>query len=123
MKKRGSGSLLRAAFGTTLIACAALAGCASTKPVGPAVPAAEVELYNSTQLTTSQYSVVQHIYIDPSKSAFTYPAFDKPEDGIQAMKEVAGKLGAKGIVNVMCLDGKGWEDKKVLCYGDAIKFN
>jgi hypothetical protein len=123
MKKRGSGSLVRTACAITLIASAALAGCASTKPVGPEVKASEVELYNSTQLTTSQYSIVQHIYIDRWQSAFTYPAFDKPEDGIQAMKEVAGKLGAKGVMNVMCLDGKGWEDKKVLCYGDAIKFN
>jgi len=115
--------LARAACSAALIAVAALAGCAATKPVGPAVPAAQVEVYNSTQLTPNQYSIVQHIWIDISKSAFTYPAWDKSDAGIQAMKEEAGKLGAKGILNVMCLDGKGWEDNKVLCYGDAIKFN
>jgi hypothetical protein len=106
-----------------LIACGVLMGCANTKPVGPAVPASEVQVYNSTQLTPNQYAVVQHIYIDTWKSAFTYPAWSKTDAGIQAMKDVAGKLGTKGITNVMCLDGKGWDDNKVLCYGDAIKFN
>ena len=123
MMMERSRTLLRGPCFAMLIACGVLMGCASTKPVGTAVPASEVQVYNSTQLTPNQYAVVQHIYIDTGKSAFTYPAWSKPEAGIQAMKEVAGKLGAKGILNVMCLDGKGWDDNKVLCYGDAIKFN
>jgi hypothetical protein len=104
----------------TLIACAALAACASRS--GPTVPASEVQLYNSTQLTPTQYSVVERIWIDPASSAFGYPSFANPDDAIQAMREEAGKAGATGILNVMCMDGNGWKNGRQLCYGDAIKF-
>lgn len=106
-----------------LIACAALAACATGKPSGPSVAASQVEVYNSTQLLPTQYKVVDHIWIDSSRSAFTYPSFGTADAAIQAMKEQAGDIGATGIVNVMCMDGNGWSDGQLLCYGDAIKFN
>jgi hypothetical protein len=81
-----------------------------------------VQVYNSTQLIPTQYSVVERIWIDSSRSAFTYPSFANTDDAIQAMKEQAGQAGATGILNVMCMDGKGWSDRQQLCYGDAIKF-
>ena len=39
------------------------------------------------------------------------------------MREQAGKAGATGVIHVLCLDGKGWVGGKLLCYGDAVKFN
>ena len=104
----------------TLIACAALAACATKS--GPSVPASEVQVYNSTQLLPTQYSVVDHIWIDSGKSAFGYPSFDNSDDAVKAMKEQAGDAGATGLLNIMCMDGKGWSNGKQLCYGDAIKF-
>ncbi len=106
----------------TLIACAALAACATGKSSGPSVAASEVHVYNSTQLIPTQYSVVEHIWIDSFKSAFTYPSFANADDAIQAMKEQAGQAGATGVLNVMCMDGKGWSNGRQLCYGDAIQF-
>lgn len=107
----------------TLTACAALSACAIGKPAAPSVAASEVQVYNSTQLVPTQYSVVERIWIDSGKSAFGYPSFDNAEAGIQAMKEQAAQAGAAGILNVMCMDGKGWNDGRLLCYADAIKFN
>jgi hypothetical protein len=107
----------------TLTACAALSACAIGKPSAPSVAASQVQVYNSTQLVPTQYSVVERIWIDSSKSAFGYPSFETPEDGIQAMKEHAARAGASGILNIMCMDGKGWNDGELLCYGDAISFN
>ncbi len=107
----------------TLIACAALSACAIGKPSAPSVAASEVQVYNSTQLVPTQYTVVERIWIDSSKSAFGYPSFASADDGIQAMKEQAGQAGATGLLNVMCMDGKGWNDGELLCYGDAIRFN
>jgi hypothetical protein len=103
-----------------LIACAALAACATKS--GPSVPASEVQVYNSTQLTPTQYSVVDHIWIDTGKSAFGYPSFGNFDAAVQAMKEQAGQAGATGLLNIMCMDGKGWNNGQQLCYGDAIKF-
>jgi hypothetical protein len=106
----------------TLIACSALAACATGKSSGPSVAASEVQVYNSTQLMPTQYSVVDHIWIDSARSAFTYPSFANADDAIHAMKEQAGQAGATGILNVMCMDGNGWSNGRQLCYGDAIKF-
>ena len=105
----------------TLIACAVLAACASSRS-GPTVPPSEVQVYNSTQLIPTQYSVVDRIWIDTSRSAFTYPSFANSDDAIHAMKEEAGQAGATGILNVMCMNGDGWRNGQQLCYGDAIKF-
>ena len=107
----------------TLIACTALAACATGKSSAPLVPASDVQLYNTTQLVPSQYTVVQHIWIDSSKTAFSYPTFGTVDEGILAMKEEAGKTGATGVINVLCMDAKGYKDGSLLCYGDAVKFN
>jgi hypothetical protein len=105
----------------TVIACVAVSACATSRS-GPTVPASEVQLYNSTQLIPTQYDVVERIWIDTSRSAFTYPSFGQPDDAIHAMREEAGKAGATGILNVMCMNGDGWRNGQQLCYGDAIKF-
>jgi len=58
---------------------------------------------------------------------FQIPFFDRwfstVDEGILAMKEEAGKTGATGVINVLCMDAKGYKDGSVLCYGDAVKFN
>ena len=104
-----------------LIACAALAACATKS--GPPLAASQVQVYNSTQLVPTQYKVVDHIWIDTWKSAVTYPSFKSSDDAVQAMKEKAAKAGGTGVLNIMCEDGKGWSNGRQLCYGDAIKFN
>lgn len=107
-----------------LLACVVLAGCATgNKAATASVPAAEVKVYNGTQLAPGQYTIVQHLWIDQWRSNLTYPTFRSVEDGIQAMREKAAAAGASGLVNVMCLDGAGYKTGRLLCYGDAIKFN
>jgi hypothetical protein len=105
----------------TAIACAVISACASSR-TGPTVPASEVQIYNSTQLIPTQYTVVERIWIDPTSSAFSYPSFANPDDAIQAMRQEAGQAGATGILNIMCMNGDGWKNGRQLCYGDAIKF-
>ena len=107
-----------------LLAAAALSGCASNKKAGGAhVPPADVKVYNGTQLAPTQYRIVQHIWTDELRSNFTFPTFRAVDDGLQAMREKASAAGASGLVNVMCLDGTGYKTGRLLCYGDAIRFN
>lgn len=106
-----------------VIACAGLAACATGRSTGPSAAAADVQVYNSTQLVPTQYTVVDHIWIDSWGSAFGYPTFHTPEEGVQAMREQARRAGAGGILNVMCLDRSGKNQGPLLCYGDAIKLN
>ena len=107
-----------------LLTCCVLSGCASgNKAAGARVPPAEVKVYNGTQLAPNQYTVVQRVWIDEWRSSVTYPTFGTVEDGLQAMREKASTAGASGLVNVMCLDSTGYKAGRLLCYGDAIKFN
>lgn len=106
-----------------VLGCAVLGACATTKRAGPSVPESAVQVYNTTQLTPNQYTVVQHIWIDQAKSSFSYPTFDDVQAGVDAMKKEAGSIGATGIINVMCMDASGYKSGSLLCYGDAVKFN
>jgi hypothetical protein len=109
---------------TALLAAAALTGCASNKKTaGAHVPPAEVKVYNGTQLAPNQYSVVQRIWIDEWRSSLSYPTFATVDAGLEAMREKASAAGASGLLNVMCMDSTGYKTGRLLCYGDAIKFN
>jgi hypothetical protein len=108
-----------------LLACVALAGCASPgkQSKAPRGGAAQVQVYNTTQLVPSQYTVVQRLWIDGWGSNLTYPTYRAVENGIEAMREKAADAGANGLLNVMCMDATGYSKGRLLCYGDAIKFN
>jgi hypothetical protein len=86
--------------------------------------ASQVQVYRSMQLTPTRYTVVKRIWIDDWRSNFTYPTFDREQAGIDAMKREAAKIGANGIMNVICLDpSSGKSVGGLLCYGDAVKVN
>lgn len=110
-------------FASALLACAALGACATNKQPASAMPASEVQVYGSTQLVSTQYTLVEHIWTDGWGSNFSLPAFDTADAGIQALKEEAAGVGASGLLNVMCFDAAGYANGRLLCYGDAIKFN
>jgi len=107
-----------------LLMCVAVSGCAgSGKRTAPATAASQVQVYNTTQLVPSQYTVVQRLWIDSWRSNLTYPTYRAVENGIEAMREKAADAGANGLLNVMCMDATGYSKGRLLCYGDAIKFN
>lgn len=116
-----------------LIACVALgalllnAGCASkTKTMtGPKVPASEIAVYESTDLLHSQYTLVQHLWIDSWRSNWTFPRFNSEAEGLDAMKRAASDLGANGLLHAICVDGASKPSQKssLYCYGDAIRVN
>jgi hypothetical protein len=116
-----------------IVACVALgalllsAGCASkTKTViGPKVPASEIAVYESTDLLHSQYTLVQHLWIDAWRSNWTFPRFNSEAEGLDAMKRAASDLGANALLHAICVDGarKPSQKSSLYCYGDAIRVN
>lgn len=107
-----------------LLAAIALSGCASNKKTSAAgVSPDKVKVYNGTQLAPNQYRIVQRIWIDALRSNLTYPTFGSVDDGLNAMRAKASAVGASGLVNVMCMDSTGYSSGRLLCYGDAIRFN
>ena len=106
----------------TLIACAALAACATGKSSGPSVAASRGA---GLQLHPADPDPVQRRrpHLDRLRQERVHLSeLRHADDAIQAMKEQAGQAGATGILNVMCMDGNGWSNGQQLCYGDAIKF-
>ena len=102
------------------------AGCASKNPPPKSkVAASEVKVYQTPDLLMSQYTLIEHVWIDSWRSNLTFPTFDKEADGMDEMKRVASDAGANALINAICIDGRSKpSDKPVLyCYADAIRVN
>jgi hypothetical protein len=107
---------------------AGVTGCASNKPApakGATVPPAEIKVYQTPDLLQSQYTLIQHVWIDSWRSNVTFPTFKSEADGMDAMKRVASDAGANGLINAICLDGrpKPSDKPELYCYADAIRVN
>jgi hypothetical protein len=113
------------AAAAALAAATVLLGACATGNKQPAAagPASEVQVYSTTQLVPTQYTVVQHIWTDEWRSNISLPTFASADDGVQALKQKAADAGASGLLNVMCLDATGYSNGRLLCYGDAIRFS
>ena len=103
------------------------AGCASkAKSVaGPKVPASQIAVYESTELLHSQYTLVQHLWVDSWRSNWTFPRFSTEAEGLDAMKRAASDAGANALLHAVCVDGtsNSGQGAKLYCYGDAIRVN
>ena len=111
------------------VLCALLmvGGCASkAKTVaGPKVPPAEIAVYESTELLHSQYTLVQHLWIDSWRSNWSFPRFNSEAEGLEAMKRAASDAGANALLHAICVDGaiKPGQRSTLYCYGDAVRVN
>jgi hypothetical protein len=126
---------IRIALDTTLrvLGCAALsallvtAGCASKgKTVeGPKVAPSQIAVYESTELLHSQYTLVQHLWIDSWRSNVSFPTFSTEAEGLEAMKRAASDAGANALLHAICVDGatKSSQRSTLYCYGDAVRVN
>jgi hypothetical protein len=128
------------ALGKTLhaLGCIALAvalgstlGCSSNKPktAGSKVPPSQVKIYETPDLLETQYTLIEHVWIDSWRSNVTFPSFKSEADGIDAMKKVASDAGANALLNIACHDTRTTPDQQkkkkadFICYGDAIRVN
>ncbi len=109
------------------VLAAGAAGCASKAPAakGAKVPPAEIKVYQTPDLLQSQYTLIEHVWIDSWRSNITFPTFKSEADGMDAMKRVASDAGANGLINAICLDGRSKPSDKpnLYCYADAIRAN
>ena len=108
------------------VAVCALSGCASVPQSGVEAGATEVKVYGSGKLAASQYEVVRRLWVDSWRAAFWLPTYPSEAEGIASLQTEAGRLGADGLINVICLDQghSKWTwspGPAVLCYGDAIR--
>jgi hypothetical protein len=117
----------RAAAMAFLGALLLTAGCASNAKTAtkPTVPPSQIAVYESTDLLHSQYTLVQHVWLDSWRSNFSVPCFSTEAQGLEAMKRVASDAGANALLHIVCVDGstKPGQGSGLYCYGDAIRLN
>lgn len=107
----------RSKFAACAVACALLlAGCATR-----GTDAAQVKVFDATQLTLDRYTVVTRVWTQSWRSALWVPEYGTEADAIEALTSKAAGAGADGVVNLHCMyDKDGWGAGH-LCYGLAIK--
>jgi len=112
-----------AALGSLLL----VAGCASKGKTaeGPKVEPSQIKVYESTELLHSQYTLVEHVWIDSWRSNLSFPMFGTETEGLEAMKRAASDAGANALLHAVCVDGniKSSQHPTLYCYGDAIRVN
>jgi hypothetical protein len=113
---------------TTLVAVGvtATAGCAGIPQPEAAPSAAEIKIYRQSELAPSQYQVIGHLWANSWRTAFSLPTYPSEESAIAKLREEAGRLGADGLINVICLDQAASSSVKsaepaMLCYANAIR--
>ena len=103
-------------------------GCATTPQSGERpLEADQVKFYEPTQLSLGRYETVKHLWVESWRTAVWYPSYPTEEQGVAALKAEAARLGANGVINVVCSDDKGlfpvpWSaEPSLICYGMAIR--
>jgi hypothetical protein len=122
---------LHAAFRSLACVAAALllvsaGGCASKgTPAKSKVAASDIKVYQTPDLLQSQYTLIEHVWIDSWRSNVTFPTYSSETDGMDAMKRVAADAGANALINAICIDGRSKPSQKpdLYCYADAIRVN
>ena len=106
------------------IVCAvcALGGCATA----PQEPVAEIRIYKPAELPITPYESVGHVWVDSWRTAFFPPTYPSEDEAVRALRAEAARLGANGIVNVVCLDQNvprksANAEPAILCYANAIR--
>ena len=85
--------------------------------------AADLPVYDATQVAYNNYTIIKRIWVDDWKTAFWVGGESSVEAARQAVIDRAAKAGADAIVNLTCLSRT---DRVVntagfYCYADAIK--
>ena len=108
------------------LAVCGLTGCASVPPAGGERAAADVKVYQGNNLPPDQYVVVRRLWVDSWRTALLMPTYPSEADAIASLQTEAGRWGADGLINVICLDQgpSTWSSSKTprfYCYANAIR--
>jgi uncharacterized protein YbjQ (UPF0145 family) len=98
-----------------------LAGCASAPQSDNPKSPDDVKIYRGSELVPSQYQIVSRLWTDSWRTWRRVPTYAKQEDAIASLRAEAGRIGADGLINVVCLNQQPGAETAMLCYGTAIR--
>ena len=99
-----------------LLACALLAGCATTEPPE------KVRLYESVTGAPQIAAVVKRLWVDSWGSALVTPTYASIEEGAADLRENAASLGGDGVINFGCYRMGDAVDAPLKCNGTVVRF-
>jgi len=109
-----------------LCAACIVSGCASIPEEEIERRVTEVKLYKTSELSSTSYESVGHVWVDSWRTASSPPTYPTLEEAVWSARAEAARLGANGLVNTVCLDqsrgmvfGKG--EPAIVCYGNAVR--
>ena len=83
---------------------------------------APIRVFDATELSMNQYTVIRRIWADHWRSAFDVPKFADAGDAVQSLVAEASKAGADGLIDVHCLNARrGQGPDAFFCQGNAIR--
>jgi hypothetical protein len=111
---------------SALLVCALISGCASIPEAELERRTEEVKLYKGSELLSTSYESVGHVWVDSWRTAFWPPSYSTLDEAVRSMRAEAARLGANAVVNSVCLDqGRsswfGKPEPAILCYGNAVR--
>jgi hypothetical protein len=119
---------IRTSLLSTSIACffVVVSGCSSVPQGDIESRAAELRVYKTAELTGTNYESVGHVWVDSWRAAFYPPTYPTEDEAVRSLRAEAARLGANGIVNVVCLDQNvpkksSTAEAAILCYANAIR--
>lgn len=107
-----------------LLTCALCAVSISGACAQGAAESKQPRIFLPGELTLDRYTVVQRLWVEPWRSAVSIPTHEDRNTAITELLAAAGKLGADGIVNLICLNDRGGSQSgknSFFCYGNAVK--
>lgn len=113
--RAGLRALLIAAMSAALGALSPLAAAQST--------AAAVRIYDATELPFDGYAVIERLGVEGRESAFRIRGHADLAAARAALVNEATRLGADGVMNVICFDqtDRLYNPAGFYCYGSAIR--
>ena len=103
----------------TALGCGAASGEALAQAVLQDAP---LRIFDGTQLTRDNYTVVGRLWAESWQSAFFIPGHADSSAAIAALSQAAVRAGGDALINVSCLDNsESWFYPGYYCYGLAIK--
>ncbi len=104
-----------------LMLCAAMFPAGAVHAQG-AADTAPLRVFDATELSLKQYTVVRRIWGDSWRTAFQVPKFQDAGEAVQSLVAEATRAGADGLINVHCLNDRGrGGNNAYFCYGNAIR--
>ena len=106
-----------------------LQGCTSVPSgAGERKAAEQVKVYEAGRLFPGQFETIKPLWVGAWRSAFWVPEFRTAEEGIAALQEEAGRLGADGLTDVACYRNDRGQlpfhrsyEPVFICYGSAVR--